>query len=97
MNRKPRSFWRTTTAAVSTVLLGAVLQTATTGSTDAQPQDRGQEDGSVARVSGPAVYVLDGRVVAIRRDPGPPGAYGSHGVDYAPDMRAWVLGPQCGQ
>jgi hypothetical protein len=96
MNRKPRSFWRTTTTAGSTVLLGAVLLTVSSGS-HAQPQDRGQGDGSVAGVSGPAVYFLDGRVVAIRRDPVPPGVYGGHGVDYAPGMTAWVLGSQCGQ
>ena len=38
--------------------------------------------------TGPAVYVLDGRVVAIRRDPLPAGAYGGHGVDYSPGMTA---------
>jgi hypothetical protein len=43
------------------------------------------------------VYVLNGRVVAIRRDPLPPGAYGGQGVDYAPDMTAWILGPHCAQ
>ena len=92
MNRKPHSFWRTTTAAVSAALLGAVLLTAPTV-THAQPQDRGH--GSPARGSGAAVYVLDGRVIALRREPLPPGAYGGHGVDYAPDMTAWILGPQC--
>ena len=90
MNRKPRSFWRATTVAVSAVLLGAVLLTVPTA-THAQLQGRGQGDGPAAHGSGPAVYVVDGRVVAIRRDPVPPGAYGGHGVDYAPDMTAWIL------
>lgn len=93
MKRKPLPIWRATSAAVSAVLLSAVLPTAPIAAT-AQPEDR---EGSAARASGPAVYVLDGRVVAIRRDPLPPGAYGGHGVDYSPDMTAWILGPQCGQ
>ena len=38
------------------------------------PRSRGQGPRSAAGGSGPAVYVLDGRVVAIRRDPLPPGA-----------------------
>lgn len=96
MNRKPLSIWRTTTAAVSAVLLSAVLPTAPIPA-NAQPEDRGQESRSAARGSDPAVYVLDGRVVAIRRDPLPPGAYGGQGVDYSPGMAAWILGPRCGQ
>src|SRR5262245_59104209 len=99
MNPKPHSIWRTTTAAVSAVsavVLSAVLPIAPTAAY-AQPDDRGQAPRSATRGSGPAVYVLDGRVVAIRRDPLPPGAYGGQGVDYSPDMTAWILGPQCGQ
>jgi hypothetical protein len=96
MNRKPHSIWRTTTAAVSAVVLGAVLPTGPIAA-DAQPADRGQGPRSAARGSGPAVYVLDGRVVAIRRDPLPPGAYGGQGVDYSPDMTAWILDPSCSQ
>lgn len=96
MKRKPRSIRRTTATAASVVLLSAVLPTAPIAA-QAQPEDPGQGPRSAARGSGPAVYVLDGRVVAIRRDPLPPGAYGGHGVDYSPDMTAWILGPHCGQ
>ena len=96
MNRKPLSIWRTTTAAVSAVLLSAALPTAPIDA-NAQPEDRGQGPQSATRASGPAVSVLDGRVVALRRDPLPPGAYGGQGVDYSPDMTAWILGPHCGQ
>jgi hypothetical protein len=94
MNRKPLSIWRMTTLAVSTLLLSAVLPTAPI-TANAQPEDRGQGSRSAARGSGPAVYVLDGRVVAIRRSPLPPGAYGGQGVDWSPDMTAWILDPQC--
>lgn len=31
------------------------------------------------------VWVIDGRVLAVRRGPGHPVGYGAHGVDYAPD------------
>jgi hypothetical protein len=31
------------------------------------------------------VWVLDGRVAAVRRSPAPADMYGAHGVDYAPD------------
>ena len=96
MNRKPLSIWRWTAAAVSAVLLSAVLPTAPNAAY-AQPEDRGQGPRSAARGSGPAVYVLDGRVVAIRRDSLPPGAYGGQGVDYSPDMKAWTLGLHCSQ
>ena len=96
MNRKPHSIWRTITAAVSAFLLSAALPIAPMAA-DAQPEDGGQGPRSAARGSGPAVYVLDGRVVAIRRDPLPPGAYGGQGVDYSPDMTAWNLGPPCGR
>ena len=94
MNRKPRSVWRRITAAVSAVLLCAVLPTVPIAA-NAQPEDRGQGPRSAARGSGPAVYVLDGRVVAIRRYPLPPGAYGGQGVDYSPGMTAWILGSHC--
>ena len=95
MDRKPLSIWRTTTVAVSAVLLIAVLPTAPIA--NAQPEDRGHAPRSAARGSGPAVYVLDGRVVAIRRSPLPPGAYGGQGVDWSPDMTAWILDSDCGQ
>jgi hypothetical protein len=96
MNRKSLSTWRTTTAAVSAVVLSTVLPTAPIAA-NAQPEDRGQGPRSAAHGSGPAVYVLDGRVVAIRRDPLPPGAYGGQGVDYSPDMTAWILGSHCSE
>jgi hypothetical protein len=96
MNRKSLSILRTTTAAVSAALLGAVLPITPIAAHD-QPEDRGQGPRSAVGGSGPAVYVLDGRVVAIRRDPLPPGAYGGQGVDYSPDMSAWILGPHCSQ
>lgn len=96
MHRKPHPVRRTTTVAVSALLLSAGLPLAPIAA-DAPPDDPGPGAGSDARGSGPAVYVLDGRVVAIRREPLPPGAYGGHGVDYAPDMTAWVLGPTCGR
>ena len=31
------------------------------------------------------VWVIDGRVLAVRRGPSHPTGYGAHGVDYAPD------------
>ena len=96
MNRKPLPNWRTTTAAGSVALLGVVLLTVPMAA-NARPEPRRQELQSAARGSGPAVYVLDGRVVAIRRDPLPPGAYGGQGVDYSPDMTAWILGSRCGR
>jgi hypothetical protein len=109
MNRKPLSIRRPTTVAVSAVLLSAVLPTAPVAA-DAEPEDHGPGSwspargsgpaalgsGPAARGSGPAVYVLDGRVVAIRRSPLPPGAYGGQGVDWSPDMTAWILDPPCG-
>ena len=96
MNRKPHSIRRTVTAAGSAVLLSAALPIAPIAA-DTHSEDRGQEPPSAARGSGPAVYVLDGRVVAIRRDPVPRGAYGGQGVDYSPDMTAWILDSPCGQ
>ena len=95
MNRKPRSIRRTITTAVAAVLVSTVLPAAPIAA-NAQSEDRGPEPRS-APGTDPAVYVLDGRVVAIRRDPVPPGAYGGQGVDYSPDMSAWILGPHCGQ
>jgi hypothetical protein len=96
MNPKPILLWRTTTVALVAVLLGAVLPAAPIAASG-QIEDRETRSASAAPGSSPAVYVINGRVVAIRRDPLPAGAYGSHGVDYAPDMTAWVLGPGCAQ
>jgi hypothetical protein len=94
MNRKPLSLWQTTTAAGVAVLLSAVLPTAPVAA-NVELKDRELGSRSAARGSEAAIYVLNGRVVAIRRDPLPPGAYGGQGVDYAPDMTAWILGPHC--
>lgn len=79
---------------MSAVLLGVGLLGVPVG-THAEPQDRGPGAGSTAHVSHPAVYVVDGHVAAIRRDAVPPGAYGGHGVDYAPGMGAWQPSPTC--
>jgi hypothetical protein len=94
MNRKQRPTWRASTAGAVAVLLGAVLLAAPIAAT-AQPDDREDGPRAAAGASGPAVYVLDGRVVAIRRDPLPPGAYGGQGVDYSPDVTTWFIGSHC--
>lgn len=59
-------------------------------------QPRADDPGTAPGWSDPGVYVVGDRVVAIRRDRVPPGAYGNHGVDYAPHLRAWVLDSGCG-
>lgn len=96
MSRKPPPVRRIVVAGASAVLVCAALPTAPVAA-DAGPEDPGQAASPAAGGAGPAVYVLDGRVVAIRRDPLLPGAYGGQGVDYSPDMTAWVLGPRCGR
>jgi len=45
---------------------------------DASPGHRAERPGEVQ------AWVVDGRLAAVRRSPLPPGAYGGHGVDYAP-------------
>jgi hypothetical protein len=46
---------------------------------------------AVAQDSRSWVYVLEGRVVAVRMGPAPPpGVYGAHGVDYTPESD-WCL------
>lgn len=87
-NPRPR---RLPAAAIGAVIaLGATMLTAPVA---AHPGP--VESGSSPGESGPAVYVIGDRVVAIRRDPVPSGVYGGHGVDYAPEMTAWVLDNDC--
>ena len=87
-NSRPR--WRTAATVGAVLALGAAMLTAPVA---AHP--RSDESGSSGRVSDPAVYIIGDRVVAIRRDRVPPGAYGGHGVDYSPDLTAWVLDSGC--
>jgi len=87
-NPRPR---RLSAAAVGAVIaLGAAMLTVPVA---AHP--RADESGSSPRESNPAVYIIGDRVVAIRRDPLPPGAYGGHGVDYSPELTAWILDSGC--
>ena len=64
---------------------------------NAEPDNREHDSSSATGVSDSAFYVLGGRVVAVRRDPVPRGAYGGQGVDYSPDMTTWVIGSRCAQ
>jgi hypothetical protein len=94
MIQNTRTRRRTVVAVISALIVGAALPIAPIAANGQQ-----EEPGPLpkpANGSGPAVYILDGRVVAIRRDPLPPGAYGGQGVDYSPDMAAYVLGGTCG-
>jgi hypothetical protein len=86
-NPRPRWFSAASVGAVTTLV--AML----TAPVAAAP--RADDSGSSPRESNPAVYIIGDRVVAIRRDRVPPGAYGGHGVDYAPDMTAWILDSGC--
>ncbi len=88
-NPRPRRLVAATVG-VATTLAAAML----TVPVAAQPRAEGS--GTAPGASDPGVYVVGDRVVAIRRDPMPPGAYGNHGVDYAPHLRAWVLDSGCG-
>jgi hypothetical protein len=90
MKPNPRPRWLSVAAAGAAIAVGAAMLTAPVA---ARP--RADEPGSAPGESGSAVYVIGDRVVAIRRDRVPPGAYGGHGVDYAPDLRAWVLDNGC--
>ena len=83
-------------AAAATVLIGVFLPTAP-GPANAEPDDREHDSSSATGVSDSAFYGLGGRVVAVRRDPVPRGAYGGQGVDYSPDMTTWVIGSRCAQ
>jgi len=91
MKPNPRPRWVSAAAVGAVIALGAAMLTAPVA---AQP--RPDESGSAPGESNPAVYVIGDRVVAIRRDRVPPGAYGGHGVDYSPDLRAWILDSGCG-
>ena len=82
--------WRSATAVGVVMAVGAAMLTAPVA---AHP--RSDVSGSSSRESNPAVYVIGDRVVAIRRDRVPPGAYGGHGVDYSPNLTAWILESGC--
>ena len=90
MKPNPRPRWLSATAAGAAIALGAAMLTAPVA---AQP--RSDESGSSPGESNPAVYIIGDQVVAIRRDPVPPGAYGGHGVDYSPNLTAWILDSGC--
>jgi hypothetical protein len=94
MNQDMRRRWQTGAAVISALIVGALLPIAPVAA-DAQQEDP-QPAPTPTDGTGPAVYILDGGVVAIRRDPLPPGAYGGQGVDYSPDMTAYILGDPCG-
>lgn len=87
-NPRPRGLSAAVVGAV--IALGAALLTAPVAA-----HTRPSESGSPVGESGPAVYIIGDRVVAIRRDRVPPGAYGGHGVDYSPDLTAWILDSGC--
>ena len=90
MNTNPRPRWVSAAAAGAVLALAAAMPAAPVAA--AHPDD---SDAS-PRGSDPAVYIVGDQVVAIRRDPLPPGAYGGHGVDYSPGLTAWVLDSGCG-
>jgi hypothetical protein len=77
---------------ISAFIVGAVLPMAPITADAKQEEPR---PSIPAHGSGPAVYIQDGRVVAIRRDPVPPGEYGGQGVDYSPHMAAYFLDGPC--
>lgn len=91
MKPNPRPRWQSAAAVGAVIALGAAMLTAPVA---AKP--RSEEPRSSAGESHPAVYIIGDRVVAIRRDRVPPGAYGGHGVDYSPDLNAWTLDSGCG-
>ena len=90
MKPNPRPRWLSAAAVGAVIAVGAAMLTAPVA---AHP--RSQESGPSSGESNPAVYVVGDRVVAIRRDRVPPGAYGGHGVDYSPDLAAWILDSGC--
>ena len=90
MKPNPRPRWQPAAAVGAVIVLGAAMLTAPVA---AHP--RPDESGSSPRASNPAVYIIGDRVVAIRRDRVPPGGYGGHGVDYSPDLTAWILDSGC--
>jgi hypothetical protein len=90
MKPNPRPRWLSAAAACAVTALAAAMLSAPVA---AHPQS--DESGSSPRGSNPAVYIIGDRVVAIRRDRVPPGAYGGHGVDYSPNLSAWILDSGC--
>jgi hypothetical protein len=90
MKPNPRPRWFSTAAVGAVIALAAAMLTAPVA---AHP--RWDETGSSPGESNPAVYIIGDRVVAIRRDRVPPGAYGGHGVDYSPNLAAWILDSGC--
>jgi hypothetical protein len=94
MNLNTRRRWLTRAVVISSLIAGATLPIAAIAADSQQELHRSPELGDGSE---PAVYILGNRVVAIRRSPVPPGAYGGHGVDYSPDMTAWTLGGRCSE
>lgn len=90
MKPNPRPRWLAAGAIGAATALAAAMLTAPVA---AQPQPSTSD--SLPGESNPAVYIIGDRVVAIRRDRVPPGAYGGHGVDYAPNLKAWILDSGC--
>ena len=90
MKPNPRPRWRSAAAVGAVIALGAAMPSAPVA---AHPGSG--EAGSSPRESNPAVYIIGNQVVAIRRDRVPPGAYGGHGVDYSPNLTAWILDSGC--
>ena len=90
MKLNPRPRWLSSAAVGAAIALGAAMQSAPVAA-----HARSDESGSSPHESKPAVYIIGDRVVAIRRDRLPPGAYGGHGVDYSPNLTAWILDSGC--
>jgi hypothetical protein len=90
MNSNPRRRWLSGTAIGVATAVGAAMLTAPVAAVP-----RSDDSDSPRGVSDPAVYIIGDRVVAIRRDRVPPGAYGGHGVDYSPGLTAWILDGGC--
>lgn len=92
MNRKPHSIWRTTTAAMSAVLLSAALPIAPIAA-DAQPEDRGQGPRPAAGGSRPAVLApIAADTQPEDRGQGPrPAAGGSGPAVYVLDGRVVAI------
>ena len=90
MKPNPRPSRRSAAAVAALIAVGTAMLTAPVAA-----HSRPDESGSPSRETNQTVYIIDDRVVAIRRAPVPPGAYGGHGVDYSPDLTTWVLGSGC--
>lgn len=90
MKPNPRPRWLSAAAVGAATALAAAMLTTPVA---AQPQPSTSD--SAPGESNPAVYIIGDRVVAIRRDRVPPGAYGGHGVDYAPHLNAYILDSGC--